>query len=139
MFTDTVTFYQYQKVEGVENWKRIVIKGCQWSSEVIKQISSDGKLTAEKAVNITIPTQTAVMPEKYMDYRVYATQKPTDGFFTINPTTNMDVAVLGECEAEISKDYTLSQLIREHIAATVSAVTDNTGRARLKNIKVVAR
>ena len=74
-----------------------------------------------------------------MDYRLYNAQTVTEGFFTINPATNMDVAVLGECEADITAEYTLSQLVREHIAATVSSVTDNTGRPRLKNIKVVAR
>ena len=51
----------------------------------------------------------------------------------------MDVVVLGRCEAELTPEYTLSQLVREHIAATVSSVADNTGRPRLKNIKVVAR
>lgn len=137
MFDDIVTFYNYEP--DTESWKRTVIKGCQWSSETVKTVSTDGKLSISKVVNITIPVDMAVMPEKYIDYRLYSTQEVTDGFFTINPTTNMDVAVLGECEADITAEYTLSQLVREHISATVSSVTDNTGRPRLKNIKVVAR
>lgn len=137
MFNDTVTFYNYG--DDNESWKRTVIEGCQWSSETVKTVSTDGKLVVSKVVNITIPVDTALMPEKYMDYRLYNAQTVTEGFFTINPATNMDVAVLGECEADITAEYTLSQLVREHIAATVSSVTDNTGRPRLKNIKVVAR
>lgn len=137
MFNDTVTFYNYG--DDTESWKRTVITGCQWSSETVKTVSTDGKLVVSKVVNITIPIDRATMPGKYMDYRLYNAQAVKDGLFTINPTSNMDVAVLGECEAEITAEYTLSQLVREHIAATVSSVTDNTGRPRLKNIKVVAR
>lgn len=137
MFNDIVTFYSYD--EDTESWKRIVIDGCQWSAETVKTVSTDGKLNISKVVNITIPVGTAVMQGQYMDYRLYNAQEVKDGFFTINPTTNMDVAVLGDCGADITAEYTLSQLVREHIAATVSSVTDNTGRPRLKNIKVVAR
>ncbi len=137
MFNDTVTFYNYN--EDTESWRRTVITGCQWSAETVKTVSTDGKLNISKVVNITIPIESAVMPEKYVDYRLYNAQTVRDGLFTINPTTNMDVAVLGECEADITAEYTLSQLVREHIAATVSSVTDNTLRPRLRNIKVVAR
>nr|DAH23279.1 MAG TPA: hypothetical protein [Caudoviricetes sp.] len=137
MFNDTVTFYNYG--EDTESWKRTVIKGCQWSAETVKTVSADGKLNISKVVNITIPIERAVMPEKYVDYRLYNAQTVRDGLFTINPTTNMDVAVLGECDADITAEYTLSQLVREHVAATVSSVTDNTLRPRLRNIKVVAR
>lgn len=137
MFNDTVTFYNYG--EDTESWKRTVIKGCQWSAETVKTVSADGKLNISKVVNITILIERAVMPEKYVDYRLYNAQTVRNGLFTINPTTNMDVAVLGECEADITAEYTLSQLIREHVAATVSSVTDNTLRPRLRNIKVVAR
>lgn len=137
MFNDTVTFYNYG--EDTESWKRTVIKGCQWSAETVKTVSADGKLNISKVVNITIPIERAVMPEKYVDYRMYNAQTVRDGLFTINPTTNMDVAVLGKCEADITAEYTLSQLVREHVAATVSSVTDNTLRPRLRNIKVVAR
>ena len=137
MFNDTVTFYSYDA--DTESWKRTVIAGCQWSAETVKTVSTDGKLNISKVVNITIPVETAAMPEQYIDYRLYSTQTVKDGFFTINPTTNMDVVVLGGCEDELTLEYTLSQLVREHIAATVSSVADNTGRPRLKNIKVVAR
>lgn len=137
MFNDTVTFYNYG--DDTESWKRTVIKGCQWSAETVKTVSADGKLNISKVVNITIPIERAVMPEKYVDYRLYNAETVRDGLFTINPTTNMDVAVLGECEADITAEYTLSQLVREHVAATVSSVTDNTLRPRLRNIKVVAR
>lgn len=137
MFNDTVTFYNYS--EDTESWKSTVITGCQWSAETVKTVSTDGKLNISKVVNITIPIDRAAMPGKYMDYRLYNAETVKDGLFTINPTTNMDVAVLGECEADITAEYTLSQLIREHVAATVSSVTDNTLRPRLKNIKVVAR
>lgn len=137
MFNDMVTFYNYG--EDTESWKRTVITGCQWSAETVKTVSADGKLNISKVVNITIPIERVVMPEKYVDYRLYNAQTVRNGLFTINPTTNMDVAVLGECEADITAEYTLSQLVREHVAATVSSVTDNTLRPRLRNIKVVAR
>lgn len=137
MFNDTVTFYNYN--EDTENWKRTVITGCQWSAETVKTVSTDGKLSISKVVNITIPVDRAIMPGKYVDYRLYNAQAVKEGLFTINPTTNADVVVLGECEADITAEYTLSQLVREHVAATVSSVTDNTLRPRLRNIKVVAR
>ena len=137
MFNDTVTFYNYN--EDTENWKRTVITGCQWSAETVKTVSTDGKLNISKVVNITIPVDRAIMPGKYVDYRLYNAQAVKEGLFTINPTTNADVVVLSECEADITAEYTLSQLVREHVAATVSSVTDNTLRPRLRNIKVVAR
>lgn len=137
IFNDTVTFYSYEA--DTESWKRTVIKGCQWSAETVKTVATDGKLNISKVVNITIPVDTAVMPDEYIDYRLYNAKTVKDGFFTIDPITNMDVAVLGECGADITAEYTLSNLIKEHIAATVSSITDNTGRPRLKNIKVVAR
>ncbi len=138
MFNDTITIYQYE--EATETWKRTVIKGCMWSEEIVKANASDGTINVSKVVNITIPAS-ARADRKYIDYRLYASKLAQNEFFTFNPTTNMDVVVLGACEAEITTEYTLSMLLREHISATISSVNDNTGDSRryLKNIKVVAK
>lgn len=45
-----------------------------------KTVSTDGKLNISKVVNITIPVETAAMPEQYIDYRLYSTQAVKDGF-----------------------------------------------------------
>lgn len=142
MFNDTITVYQHEKAteKTEEHWKRTVINGCMWSEEIVKANASDGTINVSKVVNITIPAS-ARADRRYIDYRLYASQTAQDEFFTLNPTTNMDVVVLGACEAEITAEYTLSMLLREHISATISSVNDNAGDSRryLKNIKVVAK
>ena len=140
MFNDTVTVYQYERTDEGESWKRTKIKGCMWSEKLIKAVGSDGIISMEKVVNITIPS-TAKAEREYINYMLYASQMAQDGLFTLNPTTNMDIVVLGECGAEITAEYTLSELMSEHISATISSVKDNTldSRRCLKNIKVVAK
>ena len=142
MFNDTITVYQHEEAteNTEEHWKRTVIEGCMWSEEIVKANASDGTINVSKVVNITIPTS-ARTDRKYIDYRLYSSQVAQDEFFTLNPTTNMDVVALGLCEADITADYTLSKLLREYISATISSVKDNTGDSRrhLRNIKVVAK
>lgn len=140
MFNDTVTVYQYERTDEGESWKRTKIKGCMWSERLVKAVGSDGIISMEKVVNITIPS-TAKAEREYINYMLYASQMAQDGLFTLNPTTNMDIVVLGECGAEITSEYTLSELMSEHISATISSVKDNTldSRRCLKNIKVVAK
>ena len=87
MFNDTVTFYSYDA--DTENWKRTVIAGCQWSAETVKTVSTDGKLNISKVVNITIPVETAAMPEQYIDYRLYRTG-PTSGRCSMASSWTLD-------------------------------------------------
>lgn len=136
IFTDTVTIYNNYKESGTDCWKRTVINGVQWSDQVAKTVTSDGKLSIAKSVNLTIPY--GAPDETYVGPKEWAAMDDKTGHWTLG-TKNLDVIVRGEIDTEISGSTTISTLLSTYDdAATIQTVNDNTNRDRLKTWKVVA-
>lgn len=140
IFTDTVTVYNYIKGQS-ESWQRTVVRGVMWKQSLIRSIVDKG-LAIEKTTSITFPMPGIACDRAYTEPKVFAglTTKEKARFWTLDSSHRLDVVLLGVIDKEISKDYSLSRLIKEHDAVcTLSAVTDNRGRRLLKHIKAVGR
>jgi hypothetical protein len=133
MFTDIVTIYNYYK----DGWQRTVVKGVQWTPSIVKT-ASNGKIDIADVVNITIPS-TIQCDKAYMPYKEYSKLSASEVilYWTLNPSDNQDIMILGDIEVDITDTYKLKNLRTDYEVHTVKSVKDNRLRARLKNIKVV--
>ena len=98
--------------------------------------------TENKVESITIDFQRWYGNKPYLPPTQYAklTAEQAGEYWTLNPKTGQDVIVLGETEQEISRAYRLADLQNDfQYAVTVTAVSDNRNRPRLKTIKVVGK
>lgn len=124
IFTDTITVYNHYNAK----WFATVLDGVQWTEKVEKVIDSDGIMQLTPYVTVTVPYR-----DGYVDHREYNGKGFTFGL------DNLDVIVLGVCNKAITNTYSITDLQSEHRAVTISAVSDNTLRQRLKHWKVIAR
>lgn len=144
LFTDTMTVYNYHRDPDTENetWFRSVIKGVQWSHNKTETTTSGNVQTESKVESVTINFQWGYGNKPYLPPTEYAklTAEQAAGFWTLNSRSGQDVLVLGESDKEISRAYKLSDLLDDfQYAVTVTAVSDNRNRPRLKTIKVVGK
>ena len=106
-----------------------------WRQTTTKTVS-DGKLEVDDSISITIPYRNGYLPPKQ-----YA-KLPNDQmsqYWTLNSNDNLDVVVLGDIKADLTSDYTLTDLRKDYDVYTVSAVSDNTLVEYLKHWKVTAK
>lgn len=144
LFTDTMTVYNYHRDPDTEKetWFRSVIKGVQWSHNKTETTTSGNVQTESKVESITVDFQRNYGNKPYLPPTEYAklTAEQAAGFWTLNSRSGQDVLVLGESDNEISRAYKLSDLLDDfQYAVTVTAVSDNRNRPRLKIIKVVGK
>ena len=117
MFTDSITIYN--KISDSE-WKRTVVDGVQWSDRVEKQNIS-GKISIARYTNITFPAGT------YEN-------------ITLQAENEEDCIIFGAVEDEITgeKGKRVSDILKKYPkSGRIQSVNDNSGRSRLKHIKVV--
>lgn len=144
LFTDTMTVYNcWRDSENEkESWSRSVVHGVQWSHNKSEVSISGNTKTENKVESITIDFQRNYGNKPYLppdEYRKLPAEEKAM-YWTLDTKTGNDVLVLGEVEHEIGRQYRISELIKDHqYAATVTAVSDNRNRPRLKHIKVVAK
>lgn len=144
LFTDVMTVYNYHRDPDTEKetWLRSVVKGVQWSHNKTEVTTSDNVQTETKMESITIDFQRSYGNKPYLPSTQYAklTAEKAGEYWTLNPKAGQDVIVLGETEQEISRAYGLADLQNDfQYAVTVTAVSDNRNRPRLKTIKVVGK
>nr|DAO07880.1 MAG TPA: hypothetical protein [Caudoviricetes sp.] len=144
LFTDAMTVYNYHRDPDTEKetWLRSVVKGVQWSHNKTEVTTSGNVQTETKVESITIDFQRSYGNKPYLPPTQYAklTAEQTGEYWTLNPKAGQDVIVLGETEQEISRAYGLADLQNDfQYAVTVTAVSDNRNRPRLKTIKVVGK
>lgn len=144
LFTDVMTVYNYHRDPDTEKetWLRSVVKGVQWSHNKSEVTTSGNVQTENKVESITIDFQRGYGNKPYLPPTQYAklTAEQAGEYWTLNPKTGQDVIVLGETEQEISRAYRLADLQNDfQYAVTVTAVSDNRNRPRLKTIKVVGK
>jgi hypothetical protein len=144
LFTDAMTVYNYHRDPDTEKetWLRSVVKGVQWSHNKTEVTTSGNVQTETKMESITIDFQRSYGNKPYLPPTQYAklTAEQAGEYWTLNPKAGQDVIVLGETEQEISRAYGLADLQNDfQYAVTVTAVSDNQNRPRLKTIKAVGK
>ncbi len=144
LFTDTMTVYNYHRDPDTEKetWLRSVVKGVQWSHNKTEVTTSDNVQTESKVESITIDFQRSYGNKPYLSPTEYAKlpEEEAENYWTLNAKTGQDVIVLGVSDKEISRTYKLLDLQKDfQYAVTVTAVSDNRNRPRLKTIKVVGK
>lgn len=144
LFTDAMTVYNYHRAPDTEKetWLRSVVKGVQWSHNKTEVTTSGNVQTETKMESITIDFQRSYGNKPYLPPTQYAklTAEQAGEYWTLNPKAGQDVIVLGETEQEISRAYGLADLQNDfQYAVTVTAVSDNRNRPRLKTIKAVGK
>ena len=144
LFTDTMTVYNHRHDHDTEKdtWSRSVIRGVQWSHNKTEVSTSGGVQTEIKVESITIDFQRAYGNKPYLppnEYRKLSADEVSD-YWTLDAKCGQDVLVLGETEQDISRAYKIADLMKDfQYAVTVTAVSDNRNRKRLKHIKAVGR
>ena len=144
LFTDTMTVYNHRQDPDTEKdtWSRSVIRGVQWSHNKTEVSTSGGVQTEIKVESITIDFQRAYGNKPYLppnEYRKLSADEVSD-YWTLDAKCGQDVLVLGETEQDISRAYKIADLMKDfQYAVTVTAVSDNRNRPRLKHIKAVGR
>ncbi|MBD5515362.1 MAG: hypothetical protein HDR06_12185 [Lachnospiraceae bacterium] len=142
LFTDVMTVYNYCGSGDTERWSRSVIHGVQWSHNKTEVTVSGGVQTEAKVEKITVDFQRNYGNKPYLPPDEYRKLPPEQcgEFWTLDAKSGQDVIVLGEIAQEIGREYRLSALKKDfQYAVTVTAVSDNRNRMRLKNIKVVGK
>ena len=144
LFTDTMTVYNHRQDPDTEKdtWSRSVIRGVQWSHNKTEVSTSGGVQTESKVESITIDFQRSYGNKPYLppnEYRKLSAFEVSD-YWTLDAKCGQDVLVLGETEQDISRAYKIADLMKDfQYAVTVTAVSDNRNRPRLKHIKAVGR
>ena len=144
LFTDTMTVYNYHRDPDTEKetWLRSVVKGVQWSHNKSEIVTSGNVQTETKVESITVDFQRSYGNKPYLPPTEYAklTAEQAADYWTLNAKSGQDVLVLWASDQEISRAYRLSNLQNDfQYAVTVTAVSDNRNRPRLKTIKVVGK
>ncbi len=144
LFNDTMTVYNYHRDPDTEKetWIRSVVKGIQWSHNKTEITTSGNVQTESKVESITVDFQRGYGTKPYLPPTEFAklTADAAAEYWTLNPRSGQDVIVLGESDKEISRAYKLCDLQDDfQYAVTVTAVSDNRNRPRLKHIKVVGK
>lgn len=144
LFTETATVYNYRRDEDTEQeiWIRSVIKGVQWSHNKTEMSISGGIQTESKVESITIDFQRIYGNKPYLppqEYRKLSAGECQD-YWTLDAKNGQDVLILGEAGQEIDRQYRIKDLLSDYqYAVTVTAVSDNRNRPRLKHVKVVGK
>ena len=144
LFTDTMTVYNHRQDPDTEKdtWSRSVIRGVQWSHNKTEVSTSGGVQTEIKVESITIDFQRAYGNKPYLppnEYRKLSADEVSD-YWTLDAKCGQDVLVLGETEKDISRAYKIADLMKDfQYAVTVTSVSDNRNRPRLKHIKAVGK
>lgn len=144
LFTDTMTVYNAYRNPDTEKeaWNRTIVKGIQWSHNKNEVSTSGGVQTENKVESITIDFNRSYGNNAYLppnEYKKLSAEECKD-YWTLDAKSGSDVLVLSVCDKEIGSKYRLSDLQKDfQYAVTVTAVSDNRNRPRLKHIKVVGK
>ncbi len=144
LFTDTMTVYNYHfdSETRKEVWLRSVVKGVQWSHNKSEVSTSNNVQTETKVESITVDFQLSYGNKPYLAPTEYAklTEEDAAAYWTLNAKSGQDIMILGESDKEIGEDYRISDLQNDYqYAVTVTSVSDNRNRPRLKHIKAVGK
>lgn len=142
LFTDTMTVYNYHRDPETdkETWIRSIVRGVQWSHNKTALTTVNGVQTEAKVESITVDFQRGYGNKPYLEPQEYRKLPAEEAakYWTLDAKSGQDKLVLGNSVREIADGYSLSDLAEDNqYVVTVTAVSDNRNRPRLKTIKVV--
>lgn len=142
LFTDIMTVYNYHRDPDTdqETWIRSVILGVQWSHNKTALTTVNGVQTETKVESITVDFQRGYGNKPYLEPQEYRKLMAEEAvkYWTLDAKSGHDKLVLGESDREIADGYRLTDLTDDNqYVVTVTAVSDNRNRPRLKTIKVI--
>ena len=142
LFTDIMTVYNYHRDSETdkETWIRSVVRGVQWSHNKTALTTVNGVQTETKVESITVDFQRGYGNKPYLppqEFRRLPAEEAVK-YWTLDAKSGQDKLVLGNSVREIMDGYRLTDLAEDNqYVVTVTAVSDNRNRPRLKTIKVV--
>lgn len=144
LFTDTITVYNFHRDSDTEKerWIRSVIKGVQWAHNKKEITVAGGVMTENRIESLTIDFQHDHGNKTYIPANefVMLPEEKARKYWTLNEKSGQDVVVLGISKKDISRQYKLSDLQKDfQYSGTVTGVSDNRNRPRLKTIKAVVK
>lgn len=144
LFSDVMTVYNYFRnpETEAESWQRSVIKGVQWRHSKKELTVSKGVQTEERVESITVDFSRAYGRPAFVEPVKYAVLPPGSraASWTLDDKHGLDILVLGESRREVKSEHDIDALREDYqYVVTVTSVTDNRNRPRLKNIKVVGK
>lgn len=144
LFTDIMTIYNYHRDPETEKetWIRSVVRGVQWSHNKKEITVSGGVMAENKVESLTIDFQQNYDNKPYIDPSEFSklSKEEAENYWTLNGKSGQDIAVLGVSEKDISRSYKLSDLKNDfYYSGTVTSVSDNKNRPRLRTIKAVVK
>ncbi len=140
----TITVYNAHKnADKTEIWNRTVIRGCEYKYSADKTVSGSGSIVFTQLLTAVVPMEADTDRKQYIDALSYEklSDDETEKYFTFNPRNNHDMIVAGECDKEITKDYSITDLrkefqnpVRSHLWRTIrKAHCSSTGRWYVNN------
>lgn len=138
----TITIYNYHKADRKESWHRTVISGMEYHYSTEKAVSGQGAIVRSQVLTIIIPKEAETEGKNYIDAVNYGRLSKEDAsqYWTINPSCNKDVIVCGAVTEEISDNYTIIDLKKDHQkSGIVSGFYDNADNDLLKHYKAVCK
>lgn len=142
LFTDIMTVYNYHRDPETdkETWIRSIVRGVQWSHNKTALTTVNGVQTETKVESITVDFQRWYGNKPYLEPQEYRKLLAEEAakYWTLDAKSGQNKLVLGESDREIADGYRLLDLAEDNqYVVTVTAVSDNRNRPRLKTIKVV--
>lgn len=135
VFADTITLYNHK---SDNSYQRTVIHGVMYLRKTERAVTGDGKIVFTTKVSVTIP-EDAACERNFVVKNKFRKLEDTSGSWTLNEAENLDIIIHGEVQQELTEDYRLKHLKTDYDCVTVTGVSDNRNRPRLKHIKVVCR
>ena len=142
LFTDIMKVYNYHRDPETdkETWIRSIVRGVQWSHNKTALTTVNGVQTETKVESITVDFQRGYGNKPYLEPQEYRKLPAEEAakYWALDAKSGQDKLVLGNSVREIADGYRLTDLAEDNqYVVTVTAVSDNRNRPRLKTIKVV--
>ncbi|MCM1308046.1 MAG: hypothetical protein NC223_05545 [Butyrivibrio sp.] len=138
MFNEKMTVYNHTETEGKEVWQRTVVDHIMWRHGKKHTEIVQGVMTSTTVESVTVDFERGRNAD-YLTPAQFERCEDKAAHWTLDAESNMDILVLGECEAEISGDYTVSRLLKDYKGncGTVKSVADSRNMPMLQHIRVV--
>jgi hypothetical protein len=109
-----------------------------WKDKIHNNQASDGKPFISQTISLTIPAEAEVLEGKtYISPQEYARLIDKAKHWTLTiVSTNPDIIIFGECDAEINELYSVTYLEKDYKTTRIIAGNDSTNQDILPMWKI---
>ena len=135
LLTDTITVYNSYLIDDPPSsypktlYRRTVIYKVQWTDDVHRSHSSEGRFFISKIASVIIPKDANTGGKRFIEPKEYAKLPPGDSSHWTLATS--DIIVKGVCPAEITDSYSIAQLKKDYNATDIQGYSDMTDQPYL--------